>query len=373
MKRGGSNLVNKSLYRSILRQARKIDDNPALKFLVVAKPKAAFNIYHKTFVNFNFDAHDLNNFIERFNGGGQFYRPESSITQMVQKAFRSQEKLDETELVSTAFSALRLLADINDMNNDILESWDHLPPMVVKECNENRSALKQITDFRSVENFTGRLLITHPVSCLDQDEFHRAVIILQEDWGDDALWGYIINKPHKGTKLRDIWREDIGKKFPNLSECDVWRGGDMPGFTFLHTCPDIEGSEEISTGLYVLPMTSVDDTLKQFEQFKKAVEEKRVSVENIKFLYGICGWWKEQLLSELEQTVWFLSESPDEGVKPHVENTGPLESSNLWEILLSRFGGEYEQLTKNPDFPNKILKRISRGQREAMNQLLDDL
>jgi len=369
----GSYLVNKSLYRSILRQARKIDENPALKFLVVAKPKSAFNTKHNSIINFNFDAHDLNNFIERFTGGGQFYRPESSITQLVKNAFRTEEKLDETELVSTAFSALRLLADINDMNQELLETWDTPPQVIVKDPGEIRSRLTQVTDFKSVESYTGMLLITHPVSCLDQEDFHRAVIILQEDKEQDTLTGYIINKPHKGRKLKDIWMENIGKQFPNLADCDVWNGGVMSGFAFLHTCPDIEGSDEIDTGLYIHPMTNVDDTLKQFKKFKDAVEDKRINVENIKFLHGVCGWWKEQLLSELERTVWFLTDPPEEGVKANVENDGSLESSNLWEILISRFGGEYEQLAKNPDFPRKILQRLSQGQRDAINQLLKDL
>jgi len=369
----GSNLVNKSLYRSILRQARKIDQNPALKFLVVAKPKTVFNVKYNSIINFNFESHDLNNFIEKFTGGGQFYRPESSITQMVQNAFRTEEKLDETELVSTAFSALRLLSEINDINQDLLESWESPPQVVAKDPSENKIVLKQITDFRAVENFTGRLLITHPVSCLDQEEFHRAVILLQEDKEENTLMGYIINKPHKGRKLKDIWTESVGKQFPSLAECDVWTGGVMPGFAFLHTCPDIEGSDEIDKGLYIHPMSSVDHTLKQFKKFKDAIEEKRTSVENIKFVHGVCGWWREQLLSELDRTVWFLAESPDEGVKHLVENNGSLESSNLWEILLSRFGGEYELLAKNPDFPRKVLHRLSQEQRDVINQLLKDL
>merc|ERR1719193_2787535 len=134
-----SNVIHKSLYRSILRQARKIDENPALKFLVVAKPKTAYHMKNDSVINFNFDAHDLNNFLERFTGGGQFYRPESSITQLVQKAFRTEEKFDETELVSTAFSALRFLADINDMNQDLLESWKSSSESVVKDPCEDRS------------------------------------------------------------------------------------------------------------------------------------------------------------------------------------------------------------------------------------------
>jgi len=354
----GSNLVNKSLYRSILRQARKIDENPALKFLVVAKPKTAFNLKHNSIINFNFDAHDLNNFIERFTGGGQFYRPESSVTELVKNAFRAEEKLDETELVSTAFSALRLLAEINDMNHDLIESWNAPSQVAVKYPKENSPALKQITDFKSVENYTGRLLITHPVSCLDQEEFHRAVILLQEDKEESTLRGYIINKPHKEKKLKDIWTESAAKEFPTLAECNVWTGGVVPGFAFLHTCPDIEGSDEIDKGLYIHPISSADDTHKQFEKFQNAIEESRTSAENVKFLYGVCGWWKEQLLSELERTVWFLTESPDEGIKCHVENIGSVESTNLWEVLLSRFGGEYELLAKNPDFPRKILQRL---------------
>jgi len=369
----GSNLVNKSLYRSILRQARKIDKNPALKFLVVAKPKSAFNLKYNSITTFNFDAHDLNNFIERFTGGGQFYRPESSVTALVQNAFRAEEKLDETELVSTAFSALRLLAEINDMNQDLQESWNTLPQVALKDPNERRLALKQITDFKSVENFTGRLLITHPVSCLDQEEFHRAVILLQEDKEESTLRGYIINKPHKEKKLKDIWTDSAAKQFPSLAECDVWTGGVVPGFAFLHTCPDIEGSDEIDKGLYIHPMTSADDTHKEFEKFQNAIKKSWTSAENVKFLYGVCGWWKEQLLSELERTVWFLTESPDEGVKCHVENIRSFESSNLWEILLSRFGGEYELLAKNPDFPRKILQRLSQGQRDVINQLFKDL
>jgi len=368
----GSNLVNKSLYRSILRQARKIDQNPALKFLVVAKPKTVFNVKYNSIINFNFESHDLNNFIEKFTGGGQFYRPESSITQMVQNAFRTVEKPCETELISTAFSALRLLAEINDMNQDLLESWETPSQVLTKEPRENTTVLKQITDFRSVENFTGRLLITHPVSCLDQEEFHRAVILLQEDKEENTLRGYIINKP-QGRKLKAIWTESVGQQFPSLAECDVWTGGVVPGFAFLHTCPDIEGSDEIDEGLYIHPMTTVDDTLKQFKKFKDAIEEKQTSVENIKFLHGVCGWWKEQLLSELDRTVWFLTESPDDDVRHHVENNGSVESSNLWEILLSRFGGEYELLAKNPDFPRKILHKLSQGQRDVINQLLKDL
>jgi len=369
----GSNLVNKSLYRSILRQARKIDKNPALKFLVVAKPKSAYHMKHKSIINFNFDAHDLNNFIERFTGGGQFYRPESSVTQLVQNAFRTEEKLDETELVSTAFSALRFLADINDMNQDLLESWQIPQEEILREPSENKNELKQITDFRSIENFTGRLLITHPVSCLDQEGFHRAVILLQEDKVENALTGYIINKPQIGRKLKDLWTEGVGKQFPNLAMCDVWNGGVMHGFAFLHTCPDIEGSQEIDTGLYIHPMTSVDDTLKQFKKFQDAVEEKRTSVENIKFLHGVCGWWREQLLSELERTVWFLTDPPEEGVNTYVESADSSEASNMWENLVHRFGGEYEQLARNPDFPSKILQRLNKGQKDAINQLLKDL
>jgi len=369
----GSKIVNKSLYRSMLRQARKIDKNPALKFLVVAKPKSAFNLKYNSVINFNFDAHDLNNFVERFTGGGQFYRPESSITQLVQNAFRTEEKLDEIELVSTAFSALRLLADINDMSQDLQESWGPLSRAVVKDPSNPRSVLKQITDFRSVESFTGKLLITHPVSCPDQDEFHRAVILLQEDNEDSTLKGYIINKPDKGKKLKDIWLEGVAKHFPNLAECDVWDGGVMQSFAFLHTCPDIEGSDEIEKGLYIHPMTNVDDTLKQLKKFNDAVEDNRTSGENIKFLHGVCGWFKEQLFCELDRTVWFLTEPPDEGVKHLVESIGSLESSKLWEVLLSRFGGEYELLAKNPDFPRKILERLSQGQRDVINQLLKDL
>merc|ERR1712096_388003 len=191
----GTGLIKKSLYRSILRQAKKIDKNPALKFLVVAKPKTAFHMKHNYTINFSFDAHDLNNFIERFTGGGQFYRPESSITQLVQNAFRTEEKLDETELISTAFSALRLLADVNDMNQDLLESesWNTPSQLVVKDVCKDKGVLRQITDFKSVENFRGRLLITHPVSCLDYQDFHRAVILLLEDEEENTLRGYIIN------------------------------------------------------------------------------------------------------------------------------------------------------------------------------------
>jgi len=368
-----SNLVNKSLYRSILRQARKIDRNPALKFLVVAKPKSAYHMKNNSIINFNFDAHDLNNFIERFTGGGQFYRPKSSITQLVQNAFRTDEKLDETELVSTAFSALRLLADINDMHQDLVESW-HIPQQeILKERSEDNNLLKQITDFRSVENFTGKLLITHPVSCLDQEEFHRAVIILFEDNVENVLTGYFINKPQMGRKLKDLWTEGVGKQFPTLAMCDVWNGGVMHGFAFLHTCPDIEGSKEIDRGLYIHPMTSVDDTLKQFKKFQDAVEEKRTSIDNIKFLHGVCGWWREQLLSELDRTVWFLSDPPEEGVNPYVESTDSSEASNLWENLLFRFGGEFEQIAKNPDFPRKISTRLNKGQKDAINELLKDL
>jgi len=370
------NVVQKSLYRSLLRQAKKIDENPALKFLVVTKPKSAFDRDNNSIINFNFDTHDLNNFIERFTGGGQFYRPESSMVQLVRNAFRIKENVDETEMVSTTFSALRLLADVNDMNEHLLESWDPLPPLPPvsdKDPSKNRSVLKQITDFSAVESFTGRLLITHPVSCIDQNEFHRAVILLHEDVDEtDMLTGYIINKPHKGKKLRDIWSEHVAEEYPDLAECEVWDGGGMKGFAFLHTCPDINGSHEVDKGVYIHPMTTAADTLKQFQKFKKALEEKRTSVENIKFLHGMCGWWKNQLISELERTVWFLTELPEEGIKHHVQNPGSEESSNLWRSLLTRFGGEYEQIAATPDFPRKVLERLSQGQKDAISQLLKD-
>jgi len=367
-----NNVVLKSLYRSLLRHARKIDKNLALKFLVVAKPKVIFDRERDLPIHFSFDTNDLNNFIERFTGGGQFYRPESSITQLLRNAFQKDENvIMDTELFSTAFSALRLLADVNDMSQHLPTNWSTTQPVLEEPPSKNQ--LKQITDFSSVESFTGRLLITHPVSCIDQKEFHRAVILLHEDKKWDAVTGYIINKPKKHLKLGEVLR-DVVPSFPELVECEVWDAGVMEGFAFLHTCPEIKGSVEVDVGVYIHPITyandrlRIDDTLKQLE---KAVVEKRTDVENIKFLRGICCWKRKQLLCELERTVWFITDSPPEGIKAHLKNNRP-NSLNLWQSLLSRFGGEYEQIAATPEYPRQILQWLSQAQKNAFYDVLKD-
>lgn len=337
------NAVIRSLYRSLLRHARKIDQNLSLKFLVVAKPKVIFDRESNSNIHFNFDTHDLNNFIERFTGGGQFYRPESSITHLLQNAFRNRENeitAEETELLSTAFSALRFLADVNNMSQH-LTNWSVTLPGLDKTPSENQNLLEQITDFSTVASFTG----------------------------------YIINKPQTKLNLGGVMREVV-KKFPDLADCEVWDAGVMEGFAFLHTCPEIEGSHEVDEGVYIHPIThandrlKIDDTLKQLE---KAVKEEKTSVEHIKFLHGICVWTRTQLLSELERTVWFAMDPPAEGIKWHVENTrSGSDSINLWQTLLIRFGGEYAQIAATPDFPSQILKWLSQGQKDAFYELVKD-
>jgi len=367
MARSG-NVVFKSLYRSLLRQARRIDGNPALKFLVIAKPKFVFDRERNAVINFNYDEHDLNNFVERFTGGGQYYRPENSITQLLGDAFRTEDKVNESAMVSTSFSALRFLADINDMNQHLVENWDQPHRVMQRDASEVRG-LKQITDFAAVECFAGRLLLTHPVSCIDQDEFHRAVILLHEEANEpDTLAGYIINKPNTRLKLKNLWNE-VAEKFPELGECDVWTGGVMQGSAFLHTCHGIEGSYEVDANIFLHPIKSNNDDV--LKQLKNVIKEERTSVKHIKFLHGVCGWWRKQLLSELERSVWFLTDPPEEGIK-HLLDDKVSEPQHLWQSLLARFGGEYEKIAASPDFPRKILQRLSQGQKDAIYQLLKE-
>ncbi len=172
----------------------------------------------------------------------------------------------------------------------------------------------------------GNLLIAEP-SILRDDSFNRTTILIT-DHSDKNSVGFILNRPLNYT-IKDI--------IPEIdNSLKVYQGGpvEQNNLYFIHTIPHlIQDSIQISNQLYWGG---------DFDILKKLLQENQIENTQIRFFLGYSGWGDLQLIEEIENNFWFVTEND-------FENILSVDDETLWKNKLMQKGGEYKIWANAPN------------------------
>lgn len=172
----------------------------------------------------------------------------------------------------------------------------------------------------------GRLLVAEP-TILNDNSFNRAIVLLTEHTNTNSI-GFILNKPLEYC-IHDLL-PDINCSFP------IYQGGpvEKDNLYFVHKIPKLlDNSIEVANGVFWGG---------DFKQLKKLLNEGLLAASDIRFFLGYSGWDKNQLIEELEESSWFVSEND-------FENIFSNDEKSLWKNKSLQKGGNYKLWANAPD------------------------
>lgn len=174
----------------------------------------------------------------------------------------------------------------------------------------------------------GKCLISEPFS--PDSYFGRSVVLITEHSPTEGTLGYILNKPV------EIPIKELFPDFPDFqAQCFV--GGPVNPETvhFIHNRPDlIPDSTQVMKGVYWGG---------DFELLKDLIEAGSMLPKEIKFYLGYSGWSPEQLIQEIDEKYWIVSD-----ITPNQIMTA---DENSWKNILSSMGQSYELWANSPVNP----------------------
>lgn len=130
--------------------------------------------------------------------------------------------------------------------------------------------------------------------------FSGATIILTEYNANGAV-GYVVNKTF-GRTLNEL------EEFKNSPDFPLYDGGpvDKEHLFFLHRRPDvIDGGILVANGLF---------NGGDFKKVVEALNDKRLTVNDIKIFVGYCGWDAGELEAEISEGSWVTTTGATEAV-----------------------------------------------------------
>ncbi|WP_247237094.1 YqgE/AlgH family protein [Telluribacter sp. SYSU D00476] len=182
----------------------------------------------------------------------------------------------------------------------------------------------------SVVNISkGSLLIAEPF--LSDPNFERGVILLCEH-NEQGSFGFVLNQATE-LMLGDVLEETIYQDIP------LYLGGPVEKNTlhFIHCRPDlIEGGIEIGENVYWGG---------DFEQVKTLINVNQLTNEDLRFFVGYSGWGSGQLLDELLQKTWIVSQTSSDFLFSTPAN-------HFWREVLKNMGGKYRSIAHYPIDPS---------------------
>jgi len=159
--------------------------------------------------------------------------------------------------------------------------------------------------------------------------FKRSVVFICEH-NDDGSFGLIQNEP------TDCFLHQLfdGISFENIP---VYKGGPVGLNTihFLHQFPNIPNSIKLSNDLYWGG---------DIETISELINANLIDLQKIKFFIGYSGWSPKQLIEEINEKTWLLSEVNTDIIFKSKPN-------ETWKDALKFLGGEFEQLINYPIDP----------------------
>lgn len=177
---------------------------------------------------------------------------------------------------------------------------------------------------------TGKLLISEPF--LADPNFKRAVVLMA-DHGVEGTLGFILNQ-RSNLLLKDL--------IPDFGQADypVFIGGPVEVDTihFIHRCYDkLNSGEEIANGIYWGG---------NFETLKVLVNNNSILAHEVKFFLGYSGWGKHQLVNEIKENTWIVSD------QYHPDTIFSANEQELWREVLINLGPKYAHVSRFPSDPS---------------------
>lgn len=181
-----------------------------------------------------------------------------------------------------------------------------------------------------LEPALGRLLISEPF--LKDPNFKRSVVLMAEH-GEEGTFGFVLNQP-SAFLLKDL--------VPDLGEANypVFIGGPVEVDTihFIHRCYDkLNSGEEIAKGIYWGG---------NFEALKILVNGNSITQNEVKFFLGYSGWSEGQLLEEIKENTWIVSD------KYHPDLVFSQNDEELWKEVIINLGDKYAHVSNFPSDPS---------------------
>ncbi|MGN7614010.1 YqgE/AlgH family protein [Magnetococcales bacterium HHB-1] len=143
------------------------------------------------------------------------------------------------------------------------------------------------------DSLIGKFLIAMPR--LEDPNFNKAVLLMCAHSHDGAL-GLVVNQPHP-VSMEEIALE-LGLQWHGSQGVQICQGGPLSperGFIVFERTMDLEGSMEISEGLF---MTTNSEILNQLAGGE--------DIGRVLFALGYAGWAPNQLEDELRDHAWLI-------------------------------------------------------------------
>ncbi|MDQ7948723.1 MAG: YqgE/AlgH family protein [Pedobacter sp.] len=176
----------------------------------------------------------------------------------------------------------------------------------------------------------GNLLISEPF--LIDPNFKRAVVLLAEH-GEEGTLGFVLNHPSQ-LLLKDLVPDLLEAEFP------VYLGGpvEIDTIHFVHRCYDkLNSGDEIANGIFWGG---------NFETLKILINNNSIAADEIKFFLGYSGWGEEQLLAEIEENTWIVSD------RYHQDVIFSQDEEELWKAVIVGLGPKYAHVSNFPIDPS---------------------
>lgn len=176
----------------------------------------------------------------------------------------------------------------------------------------------------------GSLLIASPF--LNDFYFARSVVLVAEH-NEEGSMGILINKSF--NSLMSLG--DVVPELNSLPPIPLYKGGPIGRDTlfYLHTLDFLDQALPIGNGLYLNG---------DFEQLKRYLLSGGPIGGHIRFFMGYAGWTKGQLMQEIEENTWIVSNDNQTDLLY-------MYLRDLWRETLQDMGGKYAVWSRYPQYP----------------------
>ena len=176
---------------------------------------------------------------------------------------------------------------------------------------------------------SGKLLVAEPFM---EDPYFKGSVVLLCEYKEEGAFGLIVNKPSE-LKVHEVVED-----FPVVENLIFYGGPVQPNtLHYLHRRGDLlTDSTEISEGIFWGG---------DFEKLIFLLDTKQIAPDEIRFFFGYSGWEEDQLLREIKENSWIISD----GTAEYLFNEEP---AGLWRTVLRNMGDRFRIIANFPENPS---------------------
>lgn len=337
------NPLERVVYRSLFRVAKKFDRNPRAKTLV-----------HRSLPDDTTTPSSLyyTNVLNSLLGKRILYLPPHSISfaDILRKEARNEVPEDTKVKVETGLAFMRKLSSVWKQYKESVDSINSNSFTEIKKADDISGQMKGFISFSETNDIQpGHVLIAHPLLA---GPLHRSVILVLENT-EKGTYGLVINRPTSHT-LHPAVTNLPAEMSVHFGSANVAFGGMVRRLQYLHTLPTCGG--------YEIPFCA--SPLFAGGMIKKVLNVVRNNphmLSEFQFFVGCCCWRPGQLNDEIESGYWIsVQTEPDKLVallKSHSSAEGTSKSNDgleeermvdVYEYAIESLGKKYEIFTSIP-------------------------